>query len=226
MTNLLYSVHQTNDSTSTLYSGKGFHSNRSGTGEFTHKFNVAGSYYYSSDSIDPYGVIYMKGQIIVTHPKPKPVQITVNIGKYTTTYRATLPNPPIPSSNCHDGTQTSCQSPDNASYVFWECNTPIVTSIYPNIGPSSTLLTIRGRGLGTKACYSEVLIGSVPCMVESSSSDVIKCRVGTGLTAGKYIDYIKGLTIRKVMAGGRGGGGGRLRGSSVPPPQYLCNDQS
>lgn len=189
MTNLMYSVYRTNDSTSTVYTGKGFRSTRSSSGQFSHKFNVPGNYYYSSGPVDPYGVLTMKGKLIVLQPIPKTAQVSLNIGQFTASYQPKRPVPPLPSTaNCQNGILSPCKSqiPNNTGYVFWECNTPVVTSIYPNVGPSSTVMTIRGKGLGPKPCYSEVLIGSQRCMVESSTSDVITCIVPAGLTAGSY----------------------------------------
>lgn len=198
MTNLQYGVQQTNDSSSTAYNGKGFKSERSSTGWFQHRFNVPGTYYYSSGFVDPYDVINMKGKIVVMGPRSKATNVTVRVGNFTAVHNLTQTVPPLPSTvNCHTGVTSdisqcnpSMSTNQHSSFVFRECSTPEVTSISPNIGTSSSVLTIRGRGFGPSSCYSEVTVGSQQCIKLTSSSSVITCRVTTGntLTAGVPYD--------------------------------------
>ena len=191
-------MQQTRDSTAIVYDGKGFKSARSGNGNFSQQFNVAGTYFYSSGAVDPYGAIIMKGRVIVKDFRTKSFDVEVQVGGVVAPYNASGANPSGSSSpDCQTGVTSAipqCAAADplpsnlaSLSFTFWKCSTPEVTSISPNSGTSSTILTIKGSGFGVDKCLNEVKIGSRDCTVQSSTENEIKCLVTTGnrLTAGK-----------------------------------------
>lgn len=181
-----------------MYDGKGFKSARSGSGNFSQQFNLPGTYFYSSGEVDPYGVIVMKGKVIVSDFKTKSQDVKVLVGGIEAPYNASAVKPTDSSSpDCQSGVTSAipqCSSsdplpnnPSSLSFSFWKCSTPEVTSIIPNSGGSSTLVTIKGKGFGLANCQNEVKIGSSDCVVQSSAEDKITCLVLTGnqLSAGK-----------------------------------------
>ena len=182
-----------------MYDGKGFKSARSGSSNFSQQFNLSGTYFYSSGEVDPYGAIIMKGKVIVSDFKTKSHKVKVLVGGVEAPYNASAVRPTDSSSpDCHSGVTSTipqCSSLDPAlpnnssslSFSFLKCSTPEVTSILPNNGSSSTLITIKGKGFGLANCQSEVKIGSSDCVIQSSAEDKITCLVSTGnqLSAGK-----------------------------------------
>ena len=196
-------MQQTRDSSSSGYDGKGFKSARSGSGNYSQQFNMPGTYFYSSGEVDPYGAIVMTGKVIVNDFNTKSHDVKVLVGGVEAPYNLSAVKPAnSSSSDCQSGVtsaipQCSCSDPalpNNSSFLsfsFWKCSTPEVTSIMPNDGSSSTLVTIKGTGFGLANCQNEVKIGSSDCVVKSSADDKITCVVSTGnqLSAGK-------LTVR------------------------------
>ena len=192
-------MHQTRDSISTVYDGEGFKSSCSGNGAFKTQFNVAGTYFYSSGPVDPYGVINMKGRVIVNDLKTDAFDVKVQVGGFTAPYnKSDNIQSHSSSSDCLSGVTsgiTSCAGadllPSNQSFfrfTFGKCSTPKVTSISPNRGKNSTVLTINGVGFGNEKCFNEVKIGSHDCAVQNSSENEITCLVTTAerqLAAGK-----------------------------------------
>lgn len=200
LSGLVYGVQQTRDSSTSMYDGKGFKSTRSGSGNFSQQFNLPGTYFYSSGEVDPYGTIVMKGKVIVKDLKTRSYEVKVLVGGVKAPYNASGVKPSdSSSSDCQSGVTSAipqCSStdplPSNRSalrFLFWTCSTPEVTSITPNSGTSSTLLTIKGNGFGLANCHNEVKIGSHDCVVKSSAGDKITCVVTTGsqLSAGKIV---------------------------------------
>ena len=186
-----YGVQQTSDASSAVYDGKGFKSSRSGSGHFTQKFNLPGTYFYSSGAVDPYGAIVMKGKIVVNDFKSKSMEVKVQVGGVLAPYNSSVFNFPVAgSSDCQSGVINSiphCTPTDplpsnqsSFSFKFWQCSTPEVTSISPNSGTSSTLLTLTGKGFGLINCQNEVKIGSSYCTIQSSAEDKITCLVTSG----------------------------------------------
>lgn len=200
MSGLSYGVQQTRDASTTVYDGKGFKSARSGSGHFSQQFNMPGTYFYSSGAVDPYGAIIMKGKVVVNDIRSKSHEVKVQVGGVLAPYnKSSVKSPDSSSSDCQSGVTSAipqCASteplPNNQSslsFTFWKCSTPEVTSISPNIGTSSTLLTIKGKGFGLINCQNEVKIGPRDCVVQSSAADKITCLVITGnqLSAGKKV---------------------------------------
>ena len=199
LSGLRFGVQQTRDSSTSGYDGKGFKSTRSGSGNYSQQFNLPGTYFYSSGEVDPYGAIVMKGKVIVNDFKTKSHNVKVLIGGVEAPYNLSAVKLTDSSSpDCQSGVTSAiphCLSSDPAlpnnqsflSFSFWKCNTPEVTSIMPNTGSSSTLVTLKGEGLGLANCQNEVKIGSSDCVVQSSAEDKITCVVSTGnqLSAGK-----------------------------------------
>lgn len=190
MSGLSYGVQQTRDASSALYDGKGFKSSRSESGHFTKQFKLPGTYFYSSGAVDPYGAIVMKGKIVVKEIKSKSVNVRVQVGAILAPYNSTSPKfPDAGSSDCQLGVMNGipkCISSDplpsnlsSYSFTFGKCSTPEVTSIIPNSGTSSTLVTLKGKGFGLINCQNEVKIGSSDCAVQSSAEDKITCLVTT-----------------------------------------------
>ena len=64
---------------STDYDGAGFISNRSASGSFTHRFNRAGTYYFSSGFIDQNGLLDMKGVVVVEPAQSNVVNVGVKV---------------------------------------------------------------------------------------------------------------------------------------------------
>lgn len=197
-------MQQTRDSTTTVYDGKGFKSARNGSGNFSHQFNLAGTYYYSSGVVDPYGAIIMKGRVIVNDLKSKSLDVKVKVTGVMAPYNASDASPSDSSStDCQSGLTTAIpqcatldplpSNQDSSRFTFWKCSTPEVTSISPNIGTSSTILTIKGKGFGDDKCLNGVKIGSGDCVVQTSSENEITCLVTTGnqLPAGKFVTDIQ-----------------------------------
>ncbi|XP_048585401.1 fibrocystin-L isoform X2 [Nematostella vectensis] len=190
MTSLTYGVEQTSQSDPTTYDGKGFRSAKGPKGSFAHTFVVPGEYYYASGPVDPYGAINMKGMVVVLDVKSRLVGIMVKIGDVVALNDTTHAGPAYSSSsNCPDGITMPvpwCSvplpgSPQKAfQFEFSECSTPEIESITPNMGTSSTLVTIRGKGFGSSAGHNEVKIADQPCIVVGSKVDEITCRVTTG----------------------------------------------
>lgn len=197
-------VQQTRDSSTSGYDGKGFKSARSGSGNYSQQFNLPGTYFYSSGEVDPYGAIVMKGKVIVNDFKTKSHDVKVLVGGVEAPYNLSAVKPTDSSSpDCQSGVTSAipqCPSsapalPNNPSFLsfsFWKCSTPEVTSITPNTGSSSTLVTLKGEGFGLANCQNEVKIGSSDCLVQSSAEDKITCVVSTGnqLCAGKLQSVI------------------------------------
>lgn len=203
LSGLRYSVQQTRDSSTTVYDGKGFKSSRSGSGNFSQQFNLPGTYFYSSGEVDPYGIIVMKGKVIVNDVKTRSHDVKVLVGGVKAPYNTSHVKPTDSSSpGCQSGETSAipqCSStdplpnnPSSLSFSYWKCSTPEVISISPNSGTSSTLLTIKGKGFGLANCQNEVKIGSQDCVVQSSANDKITCVVTTGnqLSAGKIVTEV------------------------------------
>lgn len=192
-------MQQTRDSSTSEYDGKGFKSARGGSGNYSQQFNMPGTYFYSSGAVDPYGAIVMKGKVIVNGFKTKSHDVKVLVGGVEAPYNLSAVKPTASNSpDCQSGVTNAiplCSSsdpalPNNSSFLsfsFWKCSTPEVTSIMPNNGRSSTLVTIKGKGFGLANCQNGVKIGSSDCVVQSSAEDKITCVVSTGnqLSAGK-----------------------------------------
>lgn len=200
LSGLRYGVQQTRDSSTSVYDGKGFKSSRSGSGNFSQQFNLPGTYFYSSGAVDPYGIIVMKGKVIVNDLQTRSRDVKVLIGGVKAPYNRAGVKPTDSSSpDCQSGVTSAipqCLSTDtlpsnssSLSFSFWKCSTPELTSISPNTGTSSTVLTIKGKGFGLPNCQNEVKIGSRDCVVQSSADDKITCVVTTGnqLSAGKIV---------------------------------------
>ena len=196
MSGLNFGVQQTHDSSSAVYDGKGFKSSRSENGIFKVQFNVSGIYFFSSGPVDRYGAINMKGQVIVTELRTKPVDVKVQVaGAIASFYKSdNNQSDSIPSYSLSGVTSgiSGCVEPlsnDQFSlhFSFWKCSTPEVKSISPTIGPNSTILTIKGNGFENDTCLNEVKVGSSDCVVQTSSRTEITCLVTTGsrLAAGK-----------------------------------------
>lgn len=62
------------------YDGKGFKSVCSGSGNYSQQFNLLGIYFYLSGEVDFYGVIVMKGKVIVNDFKIKFYDVKVLVG--------------------------------------------------------------------------------------------------------------------------------------------------
>lgn len=212
MSGMSFGVQQTSDSTATVYDGKGFKSARSGNGNFSHQFNVPGTYFYSSGAVDPYGAINMKGRVIVNDLKTRSFHLKVRVGGFVAPYNASGAGPlSSSSSDCQKGVdsaipQCSIQgplqsNPASLSFTFWNCSTPEVTSISPNNGTSSTILTIKGKGFGAPKCLNEVKIGSTDCVVQSSTENEIKCLVSPGnqLIAGTFLFLEPSISRKSVF---------------------------
>ena len=76
-------MQQTADESSTDYNGKGFISERSGTGSFTYQFTKAGTYYFSSGYLDDGEFLDMKGMVIVEPAASVVVNVDVKVnGKF------------------------------------------------------------------------------------------------------------------------------------------------
>jgi len=207
LSGLSFGVQQTRDSVTTVYDGKGFKSARSGSGNFSHQFNLAGTYFYSSGAVDPYGAIIMKGRVIVNGLKTQSIDVNVQVGEVMAPYNVSGASPADKSSSdCQSGVTSAipqCAAADplptnqpTLRFTFWKCSTPEVTSISPNSGSSSTVLSIKGKGFGVDKCLNEVKIGSHDCVVQSSSGSEITCLVTTGnqLTAGKMVVMTTNIT--------------------------------
>ena len=134
----------------------------------------------------------MRGQIVVKDLKSLLFDIEVQVGEIVALHNSSSRKPSNSgSSDCQTGSTTpisQCSAvhplPDNllsSGFTFWKCSTPEVTSISPNIGTSSTILTIKGKGFGLLNCQNEVRIGSRGCFVQTSSEDTITCLVTPGL---------------------------------------------
>ena len=212
LSGLSFGVQQTRDSTTTVYDGKGFKSARSGTGNFSQQFNLAGTYFYSSGAVDPYGAIIMKGRVIVNDLKTKSLDVKVQVGGVVAPSNASGANPADSSSpDCQSGVTSAISQcaaadplPSNKAFLrftFWKCSTPEVTSISPNSGTSSIVLTIKGKGFGNDKCLNKVKIGSHDCTVQSSSPNEIRCLVTTGyqLTAGKMGIFVQQVTTQAMF---------------------------
>ena len=199
LSGLRFGVQQTRESSTSGYDGKGFKSARSGNGNYSQQFNLPGTYFYSSGEVDPYGAIVMKGKVIVNDFKTKSHDVKVLVGGVEAPYNLSAVKPTDSSSpDCQSGVTSAipqCSSsdptlPNNPSFLrfsFWKCSTPEVTSITPNTGSSSTLVTLKGEGFGLANCQNDVKIGSSDCLVQSSAEDKITCVVSMGnqLSAGK-----------------------------------------
>ncbi|XP_058475058.1 PKHD1 like 1, tandem duplicate 1 [Solea solea] len=114
-------------------------------------------------------------------------------------------------------------------------HTPIISSISPTTGPSSSLITVTGSGFGTDSLLVSVSINDVPCLVSSTLSDTqLQCTAGEnpGGTYGVMLHHhVKGyaqssamftyeLTLSSVLPNeGSFGGGARLavQGSGFDP---------
>ena len=64
-------------------------------------------------------------------------------------------------------------------FIFWACQTPTVTAVTPKNGTSSTAITIRGTGFSDKTCHNKVTFGVHNCIVQSSSTTEITCKLDT-----------------------------------------------
>ncbi|KAM4704928.1 fibrocystin-L [Rhinophrynus dorsalis] len=64
------------------------------------------------------------------------------------------------------------------SYSYSENDTPSVTSILPNTGPSGTSITISGLRFGTDASKTSVNIGNATCNITAISDNEVQCTVG------------------------------------------------
>ena len=62
-------------------------------------------------------------------------------------------------------------------FAFWDCATPIITSITPNVGIPSTVISIHGSGFGTEACQNEILINKYECVAITTTNNLIECVV-------------------------------------------------
>ena len=60
-------------------------------------------------------------------------------------------------------------------FLYFSCQTPIVTDVSPQNGYNSTLITIRGIGFSDKSCHNKVSFSDHSCVVQSSSSSEVTC---------------------------------------------------
>ena len=188
-----YGIQQTRDSTTTEYDGIGFRSSRNGSGLFTFRFQAPGIYYYTSGEVDPYGVIVMKGKVIVSGLQSTSAQVKVQVQNSIAFSDVSNPGPtqsvypdclhgiisPTPGCTAVDPLPSSLAS---FHFEFSECSTPEVTSISPNVGIKSTILSIKGKEFGPVACSNDVTVGLCECKVLSSSTHMITCQITTNNT--------------------------------------------
>ncbi|KAM3929151.1 fibrocystin-L-like [Leptodactylus fuscus] len=64
------------------------------------------------------------------------------------------------------------------SFVYSEADTPKLTSILPNKGPSGTKITLTGSGFGLDASKMTVTIGNATCSITAASDSQLNCTVG------------------------------------------------
>ena len=150
----------------------------------------------------------MKGRVIVNDLNSESLDVKVQVGGVIAPFNASDASPSDSSpTDCQSGLTTAipqCAAVDPLSsnqkslrFTFWKCSTPEVTSISPNIGASSTILTIKGKLFGGDKCLNEVKIGSGHCVVQTSSENEITCMVTAGnqLPAGKTGLFVSDIQV-------------------------------
>ncbi|XP_040289774.1 fibrocystin-L-like [Bufo bufo] len=63
-------------------------------------------------------------------------------------------------------------------FSYSEADTPMVTSVLPNTGPSGTIVTVSGSGFGLDASEMKVTIGNATCSITGASASQLNCTVG------------------------------------------------
>ena len=187
---MTYGVQQTRDPSAVEYDGTGFKSSRSGQGSFKFRFQAPGTYYYSSGPVDPNGALFMRGKVVVENLQSNSQRIEVKTGQFVAKFNVSDPDlTPSAGSNCSLGVSSAIpgctamdpllRAPESQRFAFWECSTPEVTSIRPNMGVRSTVLIVDGRGFGPEVCDNDVNVGPCDCAVLSSNADRITCRIAS-----------------------------------------------
>ncbi|XP_072177767.1 fibrocystin-L-like [Diadema setosum] len=205
---IAYSVHQTAKESATVYDGSGFNSgDPTTTGQFSFKFDVPGTYYFSSDAVngeEAPSPIYMTGVIVVGEATSVASELYVSVGgleaEYDVQSGASAPSggscPGVTSviSGCSETEPDS--SEESFSFLYSVCHTPSVSSIGPNTGTNGELLTIAGVGFSDESCDIQVSIGDQGCTVQSASSTEILCQVDAGAVLNVGILYPVTVNIK------------------------------
>ena len=124
------SVLQTGSSSSDVWDGKGFRSDKSPKGRLQHTFDAPGTYFYSSLPVMGQQ-LFMKGVVkVVSSEEDMTFAVTVKKGDIDAAYD---PNPPpaepISFPNCAVTSSDCVADPVPYLFTFAQCLTPSVTSI-------------------------------------------------------------------------------------------------
>ena len=65
------------------------------------------------------------------------------------------------------------------TFSFQNCQSARVSKIWPNQGTSESTVSIDGVGFGKDNCQNEVKVGGYPCVIKTSSTTKITCKLDT-----------------------------------------------
>jgi len=183
-----YGVYQTEeaDSMEPLPNGFGTGSNTP-RGSYRKTFMTPGTFYYYSKPVDANGLVILRGKVIVMERTSSINALNYTIAGSEAIYDTTSGvSDPTNSDSCSPTTSAiaGCTDPeptasDSSKFHLsnWACKTPSISSIEPLNGTASTVVTITGTGFSTIDCQNEVMMGSNPCTVASSTATEITCNV-------------------------------------------------
>ena len=96
--------------------------------------------------------------------------------------------------------QTACNATGLKHYSmkFSHCQVPKITNVSPLNITYDTLITIDGTGFSSNQCENEVYLGDKLCIIQSSSTSRITCKLGasSGLRANRL--YVLELLVKNI----------------------------
>ncbi|KAM3928399.1 fibrocystin-L-like [Leptodactylus fuscus] len=114
-----------------------------------------------------------------------PVNTTVQVGGEPCPVTAVTPGSLqciTPPSTIAKNTSVTIRIPSasypSINFIYSEADTPTITSILPNTGPSGTNITVFGSGFGLDASKMTVTIGNATCAILAASDSQLNCTVG------------------------------------------------
>ncbi|TSK31508.1 Fibrocystin-L [Bagarius yarrelli] len=178
-----YRVFSVDSPSSTVFDGVTFNSGNSKTanGFFSYCFTSPGVYYYSSGYVDSANQASMQGVVIVRPLEEKSSVLNVTVAGFQalqypglgSTYQRRSLSDCMALSEC----TSSSTNYNNQTFSFLNCSSPTVNSISPNHGTYHDPIIIQGLGFSDISCSIEVMIGNTSCLVISSTSTMIQCRL-------------------------------------------------
>uniref|UniRef100_A0A7N4NVE6 Fibrocystin-L n=1 Tax=Sarcophilus harrisii TaxID=9305 RepID=A0A7N4NVE6_SARHA len=183
-----YRVFSVSSPGNVIYDGKGFTSGNQKTtsGSFSYQFTSPGIYYYSSGFINEAQSIFLQGVINVLPAKNKYIPLHLFISGTEATYAQGVSNESsmsISVAECIAEESSYIQNKTvvkNLNGIFFElssCYSPSISNISPSYGTVNEAITITGHHFNSLGYANKVTIGGYPCVIESSSENVIICYI-------------------------------------------------